>query len=361
MRIKPKKLDDAQLLAACRSKAEAGSSFVDSTLAAERRQVTDYYLGIKPAPLREGGSKFASQDVYLSVESMKAEIVETFGAGSNIVGFSPVGDDDVALAKQATSYCSYVVHSQNQGLGIFQDVVHDGLCNRVGIAKVYWDKRECAEEYTFDGVSQEQAVKLIQNPKVHLRGQPTVTTNEDGTVSLSGEFDEITDTSQVVIDPVPPEEFIRTGRSSTLDKAPYLAHRYRATLGSLVDDGYDEDKVYSITSDEDDLAMDAEAIEREFNAGTTSFFHDAAEDEAGRMVTVYESYIRIDAEGTGRQQLWKVVHVGDTILEKQKVYDHPFVAYVPQPIPHTFSRTTPPAACMMQSSSVMAERPRDRL
>src|SRR3546814_1458413 len=55
------------------------------------------------------------------------------------------------------------------------------------------------------------------------------------------------------------------------------------------------------------------------------------------MVTVYESYIRIDAEGTGRRQLWKVVHVGHTLLEKQKVNDHPFVAYVPQPIPHTFS------------------------
>src|SRR3546814_14515995 len=67
------------------------------------------------------------------------------------------------------------------------------------------------------------------------------------------------------------------------------------------------------------------------------------------MVTVYESYIRIDAEGTGRRQLWKVVHVGHTLLEKQKVNDHPFVAYVPQPIPHTFygnnfaARTIQPA------------------
>jgi hypothetical protein len=336
MKLKPKKLTDEQLLQACRNRAEAGSSFVDSNLASERREVTDYYLGKKPAPMREGGSKFASQDVYLSVESMKAEIVETFGAGSNIVGFSPVGDDDVPLAKQATAYCAYVVHSQNPGLGIFQDVVHDGLCNRVGIAKVYWDKREACEEYTFDNVSQEQAVKLIQNPKVHLNGKPNVVQQEDGTVLISGEFEEISDTSQVVIEPVPPEEFIRTGRSASLDKAPYLAHRYRATLGSLVEDGYDENLVYSITGEDDDLAMDQEAVEREVNAGTTAFFNDESEDDAGRMVTVYESYIRIDFEGKGRQYLWKVVHVGDTILEKQKVADHPFVAYVPQPIPHTF-------------------------
>lgn len=331
-----KKLTDEQLLAACRSKAEAGSSFVDSNLASERREVTQYYLGIKPAPMREGGSKFASQDVYLSVESMKAEIVETFGAGSNIVGFSPVGDDDVPIAKQSAAYCAYVVHSQNNGLGIFQDVVHDGLCNRVGIAKVYWDKRESAEEFTFDNVSQEQAVKLIQNPKVKLTAKPVVKQAEDGSPLISGEFEEVSDTSQVVIEPVPPEEFIRTGRSATLDKAPYLAHRYRATLGSLVDDGYDPEVVYGITGGDDDLGMDEEALEREVNAGRSSFFDEDAEDEAGRLVTVYESYIRIDVEGKGRQQLWKVVHVGDTMLEKQKVSDHPFVAYVPQPIPHTF-------------------------
>src|SRR3546814_20251928 len=81
--------------------------------------------------------------------------------------------------------------------------------------------------------------------------------------------------------------------------------------------------------------MDAEKLQREEDT-TSGFLSDEDNiDEAGRMVTVYESYIRIDAEGTGRRQLWKVVHVGHTILEKQKVNDHPFVAYVPQPIPHT--------------------------
>src|SRR3546814_5343346 len=73
-------------------------------LAEERRKVTEYYMGKRPLQSREGGSKFVSQDVYLSVETMKSEIVETFGAGSQIVAFSPVTGDDVPLAKQAPSY-----------------------------------------------------------------------------------------------------------------------------------------------------------------------------------------------------------------------------------------------------------------
>src|SRR3546814_2743265 len=85
------------------------------------------------------------------------------------------------------------------------------------------------------------------NPKVRLKGKPTVTHRDDGTVLLSGEIEEISDVSQVVIEPIPPEEFIKTGRSRYLDKADYLAHRYRCTLGDLVDDGSDTSIDYSNT------------------------------------------------------------------------------------------------------------------
>src|SRR3546814_7706256 len=71
-----RKLTDEDLLQACRAKADAGSTFVDTNLAEERRKVTEYYMGKRPLQSREGGSKFVSQDVYLSVETMKSEIVE---------------------------------------------------------------------------------------------------------------------------------------------------------------------------------------------------------------------------------------------------------------------------------------------
>src|SRR3546814_9818006 len=73
------------------------------------------------------------------------------------------------------------------------------------------------------------------------------------------------------------------------------------SLGDLVDDGYDPALVYSITGSDDDLAMDAEKLQREEDT-TSGFLSDEDNiDEAGRMVTVYESYIRIDAEGTDRK------------------------------------------------------------
>lgn len=336
MKLRPQRLTDDELLDACRTQATEGTTFLDTKLAEERRKVQAYYLGKAPLPMREGGSKFVSQDVYLSVETMKSEIVETFGAGSKIVQFSPQGPDDVTPARHATSYCEYAVHRRNDGLLIFQDVVHDALTCRVGIAKVYWDRREDVDVYRLEGVPYDQAATILGKPDVRLTAKPQITEDPQGMPLVTAEYELVTDSSQVSIDAVPPEEFIIGGRTRALDKARYLAHRYRCSKGELVADGYDMDLVYSITGDDDDLALDEEVMAREEDTLTGLFSDDDFPDEANRMVTVYESYIRIDALGTGSQQLWKVVHCGDVLLEKQRVSDHPFLAYVPQPIPHTF-------------------------
>lgn len=338
MKYQPKALTDEQLLMAARRQAEKGTLFLDSQMAQERREVTEYYLGRRPLPIREGGSKFVSQDVYLSVENMKAELVETFGAGSQIVQFRPMGPDDLAQAKHATTYCEVAVHQQNDGLLTFQDVVHDGLTCRVGIAKVYWDRsEEVTGVYEFNGAPLEQAALTLQQPNVRLTAKPKIDADPaTGQRFITGQFEQFEDTSKAVFEAVPPEEFIIGGRTRDLRKARYLAHRYRTSLGDLVEDGYDPKLVYSITGGDDDLELDEEALQRELETNGTYLTDDDAEDAAGRMVTVYESYIRIDALGTGTQQLWKVVHCGSTLLEKQRVNDHPFIAFVPQPIPHTF-------------------------
>lgn len=336
MKFKPRVLTDEDLVGACVARAERGSSFVDSNLSAERREVTMYYQGKKPLPLREGGSKFVSQDVYESVEAIKAQLTEAYSAGNNIVSFAPQNGDDVPLAEQATEYCEHVFFRLNDGLEIINGTVHDSALNRIGVAKVYWERSEVASSFTFENKSQEEATALLSDPSVRLTAKPRVAVDpQTDAIIVSGEFERVEDASQTRIDVIPPEEFIVTGRFKDLSRAPYCAHRCRMTLGDLVDAGYDPDIVYSIEGEEDDLALDEEKLLREEDTIVTGLDNDS-EDEAGRLVTVHESYIRIDVEGTGRQQLWKVVHVGRTLLDKQKVADHPFVVYSMLPEPHSF-------------------------
>ncbi len=331
MKIKPKRLSDEELVGACVARAETGSTFVNSNLQRERQEVNLYYQGKKPLPLREGGSKFVSQDVYETVEAIKAQITESFSAGSNIVSFAPIRAEDVPLAKQASEYCEHVFFRQNDGQEIIGAIVHDSSMNRIGVAKVYWDPGEVTTSHTFEDQPLDAVNALLAQPDVRITSKPTARVHpETGETLLSGEFERVEDTSQTRVVPIPPEEFIVTGRSQH-----YKAHRCRMTLGDLVDDGYDPNKVYSIEGAEDDLSFDEERQLREQDT-IVHGLEETAEDAAGRFVTVHESYIRIDAEGTGRQQLWKVVHVGKTLLDKQKVAEDPFVTYAMLPEPHNF-------------------------
>lgn len=338
MRLKPRVLSDEELVKACIARSEQGSSFVHSLLKQERKEVLLYYQGKKPYPLRDGGSKFISQDVYESVEAIKAQITEAFAAGNNIVSFSPDNAGDVQLAKQATEYCEHVFFRLNDGLEIINAVVHDSALNRIGVAMVYWDKSEETTSHTFEDVPEEQAAQLLADPAVRISGKVSRKVDPStGLATLSGAFERSEDTSQLRVEVIPPEEFIVAGRFTDLNRAPYCAHVARVTLGSLVEAGHDVDLVYSISGDADDsLALDEEKLLREEDTVVLGLEDQDSFDDAGRFVTVHTSYILIDAEGSGRQQRWKVVHAGSTLLSKEKVADHPFVVYNMLPEPHVF-------------------------
>lgn len=336
MKLKPRKLTDDELVGACVARAEQGSTFVNLNLKKEREETTLYYQGKKPYPLRDGGSKFVSQDVYEAVEAQKAQITEAFSAGSNIVQFAPTHADDVALAKQATEYCEFVVFRQNDGDQVINGMVHDSAMHRVGVAKCYWDASEISTSHEYEVGTAEEVNALLADPEVSVTAKPEITVDEETEqATIRGTFDRVEDTSQIRIEVIPPEEFIIAGRFTDLARAPYCAHQYLATLGELVEAGYDPDVVYTITGSEIDLSLDEERQLRDGELLDIAFDNDS-EDEAGRMCTVTESYIRIDVEGTGRQHLWRVVHVGRTVLDKAKVADHPFVTYSMLPEPHSF-------------------------
>ena len=87
-------MSDEDILTAVESNIDDGVGFWDDKLSKERQRVLNYYNGSLPLPVHGGNSKYISQDVYDSVESMKASLLETFSAGYNIVEFTPQNADD---------------------------------------------------------------------------------------------------------------------------------------------------------------------------------------------------------------------------------------------------------------------------
>ena len=333
-----KPVSENELSALVGKYVQTSALFYSSELSKERQDVMDYYHGIRPAPAHKGNSKYVSMDVFDAVESLKAVLLETFSAGNKIISYEPQTDNDVEAMRIATEYADYVVHRQNDSYEIFSSVIQDGLMARAGVAKVYWD--ECSEE------TEEEFHNADLNAVELLTSQEDVSDvkveHDPETGLFSGTLTRKVDKSQVRVDVIAPEEFLITATATSIAKAQFVAHRTRKTRSELIAAGYDEDLVYRLddNGDADELSMDPDRLARFKDIGTGLMnLGEQDNQEQTEHVIVYECYLPIDMDGSGRAKLWKVTMAGDTILDKEEVDRKPFVSFTPLPLPHAFYGT----------------------
>ena len=327
------KLEDDEIVAILDSNIRQSIGSFDSDLARERKKVTDYYNAALPKPAHDGNSRYVSQDVYDTVESMKAALLETFSSGSRIVKFAPQGPEDVQLASVCSAYTDFVLFRQNDGFGLFRSVIHDGLVARAGIAKVFWQESSEEDLQEFEGLSQSELDMVLAEDDVEL-----VESDEDENGLINGVVSSPVSTSQVVVEAIPPEEFLIESQAVSLEKANFVAHRTRKTLSELRDMGFDEDTLDSIGEyhEEVELETDAELLARFDNIGSDRGNSSRGYQDQVRTIMVYEIYINLDIEGTGIAKLHRILKAGNAILEKEEVDRLPFVVFTPLPIPHAF-------------------------
>lgn len=323
---------ESELSSLVESAIKTSVGYYDSKLSTERKDVLDYYHGTKPSQFHSGSSRYISMDVYDSVESMKAVLLETFAAGNQLVKFSPQGEEDVVNAQVATDYCDYVVFRQNKGYELFSTIITDGLLARVGVAKVYWDAKVEEVQEEFSNLSIDELDMVLSSEEFE---DVDYELDED-TGLYKGTVIRKVDKSQVKIDPVPPEEFLITPQATSIDDAPFVAHRTRKSLSDLIKEGYDPKKVEMISGDDTELTMDPEVLARFEQIGADRLNLNGELQAQTREVVVYECYVYIDMEGDGVARLYKVTKVGSVILDYEQVDKKPFVHFTPLPIPHSF-------------------------
>lgn len=327
------KLDDNDIVTILESNIKTSVGYYDSELSKERKKVTEYYNATLPRPAHDGNSKFVSQDVYDSVEALKAALLETFAAGNNIVKFAPQNADDVETAEICSKYTDYVMFRQNDAFSVMNSAIHDGLTSRVGVAKVFWDQREEIVEEEFNDLNQDELDMLLAQDNVELGDSET---NEVGLIS--GTILTSRDTSQVSIESLAPEEFLIEPQAKSLDEVNFVAHRTRKTLTELREMGYSEELLSQIGSDHEDVEVetDPEVLARFESIGASRGSDSKGYQDQVRDIMVYECYVMLDKEGTGIAYLYKVCKAGNIILECTEVDRKPFIVFTPLPIPHAF-------------------------
>jgi hypothetical protein len=161
--------------------------------------------------------------------------------------------------------------------------------------------------------------------------------NEDGTQAMFGVHDvkvsKRIKSGKVVVENVPPEEFLISKRGVKIETSPFVAHRRMITRSDLVAMGFDEEIVNGLASG-DALAYTPERVAR-FSPGEQPY-DTQAEDWAMQEIEVFECYVRVDEDEDGIAELRQVFYASNEILSNEEADYVPFYSVCPIPIPHKF-------------------------
>lgn len=311
--------------------------FSESKLSKERQRAQEFYDGERPHKAHASDSSYVSDDVFIGIQSMGAQLLDVFAANARPVKFTPTSAEDVPAAKIRTDYVNHVLMDTNPGFEIMRDTIDEALKSRAGICKVWWDVKSKWDYSELSDVAEQDLVQwLAQNPDVEVTEKETHA--GDGQVFKRVTLKQRKDVSQVRIKQLAGESFGISPMAESIEDADLVFHRHEMTVSDLLKAGYDKDTVADLQSnDRLWMAMEPEKIAR-FQGTDDLIGTKVLEDgqEARRVVMVYEAYVELDMDGSNESQLFKVTKVGNTILDKEPVDEKPFIAFVPLPRPNAF-------------------------
>lgn len=354
--------------------------YIDGYIAPDRALAQGYYLGDLFGNEEEGRSQIVmtvTRDVVLSIVP---EILRIFTASGKLGEFVPNSKRTVEQAAQATDYCNHVFWNDNNGFLILHNAIKDALTVKTGVIKWRWSEDTEVTEAEYTKISRLQLMKLTEDGETEiLSAEPSFDpqhTKAEVNYSpghendrcrncvhfLGGKCEEVKGDidpeywcelfmpgqamptfdvhirrkrkkQRVVLEGLPPEEFIVHRETRDLDSTIYAGHRSLKTKSDLVAMGYDREEIENLTASDDSLYMtNIEAQTR--NPAINLFSNDTGPNDAAKRVLYVEQFVRIDKDGDGIAELRKVCSVGNHILHDEVADSVHFAELCPDPTPH---------------------------
>jgi hypothetical protein len=306
----------------------------------DRRKALDYYLRRPYGNEIEGRSQIVTGEVAEVIDGALPQLVRVFTASEDIVRFEPKGPGDEEGAKQATEYVNWVFYRDNDGFLVLHNWFKDALLQKTGIVKAYWDTKIEVTKEEYQNLTDDELVLLLSDGTrevveqdtteevagIDQMGMPVVLRSHNVKVSKKST------SGGVVVENVPPEEFLISKRAKDIASAPFVAHRRLVTRSELTAMGFDAETIATLPTNTD-LEFSEERIAR-FDQSETP--DNQSMDMSMEEVEVFECYVRADMDGDGIAELRKVVYAGNEILSDEEIDLVPFHSLCPIPIPHKF-------------------------
>ena len=328
-----------------------------SEIVTERELNLDYYLTRPTGDEREGFSQVQDSTVYDTIESMLPSLVKIFTSGDEIVSFAPMQQADEQTAKQQTDGVNYVVTKENPWFQICYTWLKDGLIQKNGIVKTYWedDPKITTESYT--GLTDIEVQYLLspEGPdEIEVTGRdsynmenglpaqaPSPDQNDPLGLLAPGilhdiEIKRTEKRGKVHIQNIPPEHFIISRGATCIATARFTGHKERKTISDLRSMGISEEKLENISGSTEISSSDEEYARWQDQDSMRDLSNSSPLDESMREVDLVEGYVRADMDGDGIAELHRVLVAGRDILLSEKWDENPFESFTPIPLPHQF-------------------------
>ncbi len=352
------KISDTELQSIINGEISNALGFLGGNLSSQRKKSIEYYLGEKLGTEIDGRSQVVSTDVADTIETILPNLLRIFTASDQVVRCEPVKSEDVALAEQATNYINYIFNKDNPGFSILYTWFKDALLEKNGIVKVFWDESQKVEQETYKNLDENEYQLLVNDENVEF-----VETEEFIDEKAKEQLDEIkklaeaqgqelgdvpppklynciikrtNTTGKVKVENVPPEEFLISRSSKSIEDASFVAHKVAKTRSELIEMGFDREIIETLPASQNVLHS-TEKLTRFGDIDENPFKHST--DKSTEQVELYECYINLDYDNDGIAELRKVCVGGNssyTILSNETVDSNPFCSLTPIPMPHRF-------------------------
>ena len=336
------RLTEEELVSRIKSEITDSLGYGDE-VSKQRETAMEYYYGLPFGNEVEGRSQFVDTTVADTIEWIKPSLMRIFASGDEMVVFEPHGPEDVRSAQQATDYVNYVFMRDNPGWDILYTWFTDALLQKNGIIKIWWDESDEWNREEYRNLTEDELAVLINNPDVEVieHTAPGGTFEDYGEQQAEGHHVVIKrdlSKGRIVVDPVPPDEFLIARESKSIEDSRFVCHRVRKTLSELREMFGDLD-VDELGGDEDDDFSGERDARFDFDKSSAHSpwgFESSAQEDALRTYWLQEAYLKTDYDGDGIAELRKVCLVGRKVLANDEIDRIPFVSLTPIRIPHKF-------------------------
>ena len=332
-------MDTGRLKGILESEIDSSIGFIESETTDERKRSLEYYQRHDYGNEVEGRSQIVTSEVAEAVDGALPQIMRIFTQTKNFVDYVPRTQEDEEGAQQATDYANWVLE-QNNGVILFHNWFKDALLQKVGVVKAFWDTQEDVTEEEYNNLTDDELAMIMRDDSREIVEkeslEQSVDAGEDITIQVASHNVKVkrkTESGKIVIQNVPPEEFLISKKATTIADAPFVAHRKLMTRSELIAMGFDED-VVSMLPSYDDISFSSEKIAR-FSNGEHPHEQDSLDDSM-QTVEVYECYLKTDFDDDGIAELRRIVYSGSEILYNEPCDYVPFYSICPYPMPHKF-------------------------